>query len=330
MRVFVNKMPRRWISSGVSVKSEQIEMSNFSFIEEYFTSKSNKFNINIIGKSLIGNGAFYVTIYKNNFIVWKEEFSFQGVSFSKKQISIEESAGEEFKIVISRGKSSKGKILINDVSISEEKLFIPNITVEDEPIHYEEDIPTFFIEKEIEKKPEIKTKTKKKPPTRTRTKKTKAVEDAPIKLEEPSLSEIPNITPIEPEQNDYSEVPEIKVEEVVDMPIIENQSIIEPPKKNDYWITVIDLDTKGDERAIFNILNQISFGKEKQIFFAKEYSSLDRDLSKYKNLRLFSSEEDIIQEIKKDLPYKLTFINENIQGALLEEVQRLKEEISKC
>jgi hypothetical protein len=68
MKIFQNKTPRSWKSSGVLAKGSQIEMSNFSFLEEFVKTSEGKFSINIIGKNIIGNGLFSIQIYKEEFI----------------------------------------------------------------------------------------------------------------------------------------------------------------------------------------------------------------------------------------------------------------------
>jgi hypothetical protein len=152
MKIFQNKVPRSWKSSGISIKNNQIEMSNFSFMEDYFKIRESKFSISIIGKNIIGDGGFYISIYKNEFLVWKEFFNFKNISFSKKVVEIDEEPEAEFKIVISRGRESRGKILIDSISIfnkSDEKLKIKNKDL----VQGSEDEPTFFLEEKKEETP---------------------------------------------------------------------------------------------------------------------------------------------------------------------------------
>lgn len=149
MKIFQNKAPRSWKSSGIIIKNNQIEMSNFSFIEDYVNIKENKFSISIIGKNIIGNGLFSISIYKSEFLVWKESFCFKNISFSKKIIEIEEEPETKFKIVISRGRESRGKIIIDSISIfskETEQLKQENKNITQEA----EDEPTFFLEERKE------------------------------------------------------------------------------------------------------------------------------------------------------------------------------------
>ena len=320
MRIFTSKLPRTWRSSGVTVKSDQLEMSNFSFVEEYFTSNSTKFNITIIGKNIIGNGAFSIAIYKESFLVWQEDFSFEGISFSKKQVEIEESSGQTFKIVISRGKRSKGRVLINQVFIYQEKkkeLKIESYLAEDSP---DENEPTYFIKKD----PVLIFE--------------EIIENKESVIKEEII--LPEPAPLKKERVKrkvrYIKVNSIKENVVIDNiepPIItdelpENNFIISRPIK-DIWITVIDFDITNNERSIFNYLNQISFGRGKQIFFVKQSSLEPIDFSKYEYVKVFSEDIQIIESLEFEWPKKITFLKENLQGDLLKEVERIKDEISK-
>ena len=311
MKIFTNKIPRRWRSSGAVAKFEQIEMSNFSFIEESFTSSSKDLEIIIIGKNIIGNGGFSVSIYNGQLFVLQEEFSFDGVSYSKKKIRVENCNDEEFKIIISRGKKSKGKILINEVSIYEDAK-----TKETKEI-----VPVIKVNEIIPSPPEPSPPTLKKSIRRIRYKKKEEdskhkdipIEELPAIKEEPSIAEISPviITPIE------------KV-------VTEVQDII--PTKNDThvsWITVIDFSQCNDERSIFNYLNQISFGRDKQIFFVKQSIEAPVDFSKYSHVKIFFEDSEILLAIKEAPPKKLTFIKNNLNGFFLEEIEKIKSEISK-
>jgi len=321
MRIFTSKLPRTWRSSGVTIKSDQLEMSNFSFVEEYFTSNSTKFNITIIGKNIIGNGAFSIAIYKESFLVWQEDFSFEGISFSKKQVEIEESSGQTFKIVISRGKRSKGRVLINQVFIYQEKkkeLKIESLLINDSP---DESEPTYFIEKNPLLIPEKIIENKE-----------SVIIQEDIILPEPASIKKERIK----RKVRYIKVRSIKenvVTDNIEPPIItdqpsENDFIISRPTK-DIWIMVIDFDITNDERSIFNYLNQISFGRDKQIFFVKQSSLEPIDFSKYEHVRVFFEDIQIIESLKFEWPKKITFLKENLQGNLLKEVERIKDEISK-
>ena len=319
MKIFTSKLPRAWKSSGVTVKSDQLEMSNFSFIEEYFTSNSTKFNITIIGKNIIGNGAFSISIYKELFLVWQEEFFFEGISFSKKQIEIEESVGETFRIVISRGKRSKGKILINQVFIYQEKkkeLKIESYLAEDSP---DENEPTYFIKKD----PVLITE--------------EIIENKESVIKEEII--LPEPAPVKKERVKrkarYLKVKFIKENAPIDNMACDPPAIINHllednarPTK-DVWVMIIDFNITNDERSIFNYLNQISFGRDKQIFFVKQSSLEPIDFSKYEHVKVFSEDIQIIELLESEWPKKITFLKENLQGDLLKEVERIMDEISK-
>ena len=333
MKIFTSKLPRAWKSSGVTVKSDQLEMSNFSFIEEYFTSNSTRFNITIIGKNIIGNGAFSISIYKELFLVWQEEFFFEGISFSKKQIEIEESVGETFRIVISRGKRSKGKILLNQVFIYQEKkkeVKVEENIVEDSP---GEDEPTFFFEN-----PEIIAQNQ---PEEIMIISNDMPETAP---KDPIVEEPPVIKKkVTKRKSKYRKIrsqeeedcaPELhqNVAECSPPFAIENDIMIVTPTRrvpNNTWVTIIDFDLNSDERSVFNYLNQISFGRGRQIFFVKQCSTEPVDFSKYDHVKVFFNDEDIATALESEWPKKITFIKENLCSNLLVEVERIKDEISR-
>ena len=72
MKIFQNKPSRAWKSSGVKFNGNQMEMSGFSFAEDYFNLTKDKFIINITAKNIIGNGFLVVSVYKEQFLVWQE------------------------------------------------------------------------------------------------------------------------------------------------------------------------------------------------------------------------------------------------------------------
>jgi len=117
MIIFTNKLPRTWRSSGVSLANGKLEMSNFSFLEESINCPYNSFTINIIGKNIIGNGLFSIEILSDNIVIANDEFCFENIYFSKKQILINLEQSINIKIIISRGKKSRGKIILDRVSI---------------------------------------------------------------------------------------------------------------------------------------------------------------------------------------------------------------------
>jgi len=330
MRIFTTKLPRTWKSSGVALKSDQIEMSNFSFLEDYFISSSKNFNITIIGRNIIGNGVFSVSVYKESSLVWQEEFSFMGISFSKKQIQIEDTSCERFKIVISRGKKSKGKILLNQVFIYQEKSREdePEIPIVEDPP--DEDEPTFFFEHPEIIVPEqskevvmVSNEEFPKDPT--------PEEPTPIKKKVVKRKAKYIRTVLQKEEGAVPEAHQDVIEE--DTPLIaENEATINEPikrKPSDTWITIIDFDLNGDERSIFSYLNQISFGRGRQIFFVKQSSVEPIDFSKYDYVKVFFNDEDIVNELESEWPKKITFIKENLCGKLLEEIERIRDEVSK-
>lgn len=333
MRIFTSKLPRSWKSSGVMVKSDQLEMSNFSFIEDYFISSSRSFNITIIGKNIIGNGIFSISVYKESFLVWQEEHSFMGASFSKKQIQIEESSGEKFKIVISRGKKSKGKILLNQVFIYQEKK--KEVKPESNPVEdsLEEDEPTFFFENPkviVNPQPEELVILPSEIP--------EAVPKDPI-AQEPAIAKKKVRkrkakyirTVLQREDDLVHEVPQDVIE--YNPPIFtESPIVIDPLAKrapSDTWVTIIDFNFNGDERSVFNYLNQISFGSGRQIFFVKQCSEEPVDFSKYDHVKVFFNDEDIVTALESEWPKKITFTKENLCSNLLVEIERIKDEISR-
>ena len=117
MILYSPKGIRTWTSSGVTVNNGKLEMSNFSFIEESFVSTSQSYCFNLIGKSIIGNGSFTISVYLDGLLVSTEAASFSGVYHSKKQIQLSASVGSKVRISISRGKQSSGKILIDQAAI---------------------------------------------------------------------------------------------------------------------------------------------------------------------------------------------------------------------
>ena len=308
-------------------------MSNFSFMEEYFVSNSRNFNITIIGKNIIGNGVFSISVYKESFLVLQEELSFLGISFSKKQIQIEDSSGERFKIVISRGKRSKGKILLNQVFIYQEKkkeVKVEENIVEDSP---GEDEPTFFFENpEIiaQNQPEeIMIISNDMPETAP---KDPIVEEPPVIKKEVTKrkSKYRKIR----SQEEEDSVPEISKDEAeCSHPLtIENDIMIATPTKrvpSDTWVTIIDFNFNSDERSVFNYLNQISFGSGRQIFFVKQCSTEPVDFSKYDHVKVFFNDEDIVTALESEWPKKITFTKENLCSNLLVEIERIKDEISR-
>ena len=305
-------------------------MSNFSFIEDYFIFSSKNFNITIIGKNIIGNGVFSVSVYKESSLVRREEFSFMGISFSKKQIQIEDTSCERFKIVISRGKKSKGKILLNQVFIYQEgggEDEPEKPIVEDPP---DEDEPTLFFENPeiiVQKQPkEVVMASNEEAPKDPTPEKPTPIKKKVVKRKAKYIRAV-----FQKEEDTVTEAHQDLIEEDPTL-ITENKATINDPikrKPNDTWITIIDFDLNGNERSIFNYLNQISFGRGKQIFFVKQSSTEPVDFSKYDYVKVFFNDEDIVKELDSEWPKKITFIKENLCGKLLKDIERIKDEISK-
>lgn len=340
MKIFQNKIPKSWKSSGVSLKNSQMEMSNFSFAEDYFKSTSNKFLITIIGKNIIGDGLFSITIYKESFVVWQEQFSFKNISFSKKTIEIEEEQDKDFRIVISRGRSAKGKILINSITVNyiEKEVSIqPEVK---EPESLLEDEPTFIVPvskksveaespKVIDEQPIVKKKTstkkviekKKKSEPKNKTEKPKTEESkkkprATKKLKElaPSLNhsnQAESIVPV----NDIS-----PSEDLV-------EPLVEEKKRNSLWVHIMDFSTINDEREVFKFINQISFGKGKQIFLIKENKELSLDLSRYEHVTLLFGDDEFEIKLLDLYPNKITFLESNLGENLLKIVKKAASDI---
>jgi hypothetical protein len=316
MKIFQNKIPKTWKSTGVTINNGQMEMSNFSFAEEYFISTSNKFTINIVGKNIIGNGIVSLLIYKDTFLVWKEEILFKNNSFSKNIIEIEEEANKTFRIVLSRGKSSKGKLLINSVSISQlEK----NINAEPEPVDeiiQPEDEPIFssYVEDKIEEvqAPVVEKKKRK-------AKEPKIKEEVEIKKKKKS-SPKPKLSKKNATKDLAENNPTIsESHQEVDAPQVE----VTKPKKNNIWVHIIDFSTISDERDFFKYVNQISFGKGRQTFLIKKNNDIQFNLPAYDHVSLFDQDYDIENKLIELNPNKITFLEENLNKDLLEIIKNI-------
>lgn len=153
MILYSPKGVRTWTSSGVTITNGKLEMSNFSFIEESFVSTSQSYSLNLIGKNIIGNGSFTISVYLDGLLVSTEVASFSGIYHSKKQIQFTANIGSKAKISISRGKQSSGKILIDQAAIHitpepslkqeiilepeiiDDKLTVKDIIVADDIVH---------------------------------------------------------------------------------------------------------------------------------------------------------------------------------------------------
>lgn len=327
MRIFTNKIPRSWKSSGVTVKNDQLEMSSFSFLEEYFISNSTKFNITIIGKNVVGNGLCSISIYKDAYLVWQEDLIFGGISFSKKQVQIDGSPADKFKITISRGKRSKGRLVISQVFIYQDvkkEIIEEAILTTDVGSEPEEDEPTFFLEdppkpldvpEEEIKIPEVPGKeVLKNVSPKKQKRKAKYVRTNPI------VTESSNIISVENKESEATDNT-VEVDDIIEVP--EKRAI------KDIWITVIDFDATTDERDIFNYLNQISFGKEKQTFFVKQSSAEPIDFSKYDHVKVFSDNDSMVEALILEWPKKITSLKGNLNEDLFNKIEEIKNEISK-
>jgi len=355
MKIFQNKIPRTWKSSGITIKNNQIEMSNFSFLEDYIKIKENKFIINIIGKNIIGNGSFSVLIYKNEFLVWQEIFYFKNISFSKKTIEIEEESNQEFKVVISRGKESRGKILIDSVSVFKnetEKIKIEECLKNSEL----EDEPTFFLPEEKEKISSINIENTKLDTLMAESSDNISTDLSKEIFKEESVGmisiEIPPTTEIHPEntvgtmivvKKDKKKrsavlrkrlppkiVETIEKNEVKELdsnyPAIPvEDSVIKKRERNNIWVHILDLSLVTEEREIFKYINQISFGKEKQKFLVKNNPEVD--LSRYNHVIICNDDDHIFFELNNLNPKKITFSEENLNSELLEKIKKIKNEI---
>jgi len=328
MKIFQNKIPKTWKSTGVTINNGQMEMSNFSFAEEYFISTSNKFTINIVGKNIIGNGIVSLLIYKDTFLVWKEEILFKNNSFSKNIIEIEEEADRTFRIVLSRGKSSKGRLIINSVLISqienkidaEPKTIGEVIQPEDEPIFSSyvenkiEEVQVPIVENKIEEiqAPIIdKKKTKEPEPKAKKEVEIKKRKKLSLKLKLSEKNTNKNLAEdIIPVSEDPPEVQLQQVETVVS-------------KKNNIWVHIIDFSTISDERDFFKYINQISFGKGKQTFLIKTNKDIEFNLPTYDHVSLFEQNFDIESKLIELNPNKITFLKENLNKDLLEIIKNI-------
>lgn len=313
MRIFQNKLPRSWKSTGITIVNGQMEMSNFSFGEEIFKSTSNKFTINIIGKNIIGNGSLLIKIYKEQFLVWQEELSFKGASFSKKTVEIEEESGREFRVVLSRGRESKGKILINSVMISHQAIIKEDPVTQIQIQVTQEDEPTFATMVEDNKEKRSVLLNEKTEKIDAAHKKAPSIKRLVQKKRKPKKEKIPT-----------KSGPELQEE-----PIVYNadeSTIEEKKKKNNIWVHIIDFSTVEDERDVFKYINQISFGKGRQIFLIKKNDNLEVDLSKYDYVNIFNENLDIEEKLVELNPEKITFLEQNLNKELLSFVKKIKEE----
>jgi len=299
MIIFTNKLPRTWRSSGASLVNGKLEMSSFSFLDESINCPYHSFVINIIGKNIIGNGLFSVDVLSDNIIISSDEFRFENIYFSKKQILVSLDHCVNIKIIISRGKRSRGKIILDRVSIHDNSSEIVN-----KPVVIEEAVappPELPVEHILEE--EVKTTAIKK---RSKRRGRLLFSSVAKIIAEPANETIVSV----PKQN---ETIEIIAEEV--------------PEIKKIAVTIIDLNVINDERDIFNFKNQISFGKDQQFLVVQSLNN-PIDLSKYTHVKLFDDEAYLIEELKTLNVSKLFFNKGNLKNLLLDQAQKVKMECS--
>jgi len=287
MILYSPKGTKTWTSSGVIVNNGKLEMSNFSFVEESFVAAAELYTISIIGKNIIGNGLFIISVHFNGILAATENLSFSNISHSKKQIQICPKIGSKVRVSISRGKNSSGKILIDQTAIH-----LVQPTISDPEIGLEP--------KTIDEQPIIKDE---------------VVVDV-------TAADI--IVPAKKERKKRTTKPKIKKDDVatdiIAPVIIEKRT----EAKERISAAIIDLNIINSERDFFNFLNQISFGKNTQRFFVRQSISDPKDLTKYPNVVLFSSEQDLIEDLARFDVFKIFYNKGNLQGALLEKAEELK------
>lgn len=323
MKIFLNKIPKTWKSSGVIQKGSQMEMSNFSFAEDYFKSKEFNIKITIIGKNIIGNGHFIFSVFKNEFLVWQEDLFFKNISFSKKTIEIEEEIDKDFRIVISRGRKSKGSILIDSVSVHQEKNVLNIIEKKEDIYNKSEDEPTFFIDyKEISLKKEEIVKEEE------LIIKEEVVTSDPIV--EPKIKKIsavrkkPVLKKQKKEKKKIEDEPAEEASAIEALPVTEE---VVAPHRNNISVIIFDFTTINDEREIFKYINQISFGKDKHLFLIKKNESIEFDSDKYSCVKMFEEDEDLRSIVSEINPNKITFDSKSLGKNLSEIAKNLMDNI---
>lgn len=308
MIIFTNKLPRTWRSSGVSLANGKLEMSSFSFLDESINCPYNSFAINIIGKNIIGNGLFSIEVLSNNVVIFSDEFRFENVYFSKKQILITLEESINIKVIISRGKKSRGSIVLDRVSIHDnspkvidESLIVAEEMAAPEP---EQSIILPSYKPEVEVAPPISQK--KKPGKR----RGRLLFSNVAKIAVEASNEIVIVTDISNEKREIiEEVPR-------DIPEVKKIAV-----------TIIDLNIINDERDIFNFKNQISFGKDQQFLVVQSLTN-PVDLSKYTHVKLFDDEAYLIEELKTLNISKVFFNKGNLKNLLLDQAEKVKRECS--
>lgn len=291
MILYSPKGARTWTSSGVIVNNGKLEMSNFSFVEESFVAATELYTISIIGKNIIGNGLFIISVHFDGILAVTENVSFSNISHSKKQIQICPKIGSKVRVSISRGKNSSGKILIDQTVI-----------------HL---VQPLILEPEMVLEP-------------------KAIDEQPIIKDEitADVVAIDIIAPAKKERKKRTSKQKIKKDDVV--LDIKAPVIIEKRAETKERISaaIIDLNIMNSERDFFNFLNQISFGKNTQRFFVRQSISDPKDLTKCPNVVLFSSEQDLIEDLDRFDVFKIFYNNGNLQGTLLAKAEQIKSSLS--
>ena len=305
MKIFQNKPSRVWKSSGIKFIGNQMEMSGFSFAEDYFRLTKDKFIINITAKNIIGNGFLVVSVYKEQFLVWQENIYLKNTNFLKESIEIEEQSDFEYKIVISRGRESKGKVLIDSVFINEVSLergreeiasFEKKISPlpEDEPIFSNKDLEVHSTE--------IASNT---------------TDHNLLKAKPTKIKLVGRIRKKKKENIDIKKDNETPREE---LSIIPEKEIL---KKNNIWVIIIDFSEIKDERLVFKYLNQISFGRGKQLFLIKNNLEQNIDFLKYDHVTVCSTDDEVINKLLELNPEKVTFPESNLNQGILDAINGL-------
>jgi len=308
MIIFTNKLPRTWRSSGVFLINGKFEMSSFSFLDESISCPYNSFVINIIGKNIIGNGLFSVEVLSDNVVISSDEFRFENVYFSKKQILVTLEESINIKVIISRGKKSRGRIILDRVSIHDNS---PKVIDESPVIAKEIEAPepeSSIILPSYEPEVEVATPIgKKKKPGKRRG---RLLFSNVTKIAIEASAEIVIATDV---SNEKSEIIEQTPENITEVKKIA--------------VTIIDLNVINDERDIFNFKNQISFGKDQQFLVVQSLTN-PVDLSKYTHVKLFDDEAYLIEELKTLNISKLFFNKGNLKNLLLDQAEKVKRECS--
>ena len=228
-----------------------------------------------------------------------ENIFLKNTNFSKNSIEIEEQSNFEYKIVISRGRESKGKVLIDSVIINEfslEKKKIEINFVEEKTSPLPEDEPIFS---------------------------NKNLEDLPKEIH----NDILNNNLLKPKDKKIRLASRIRKKKKENIDIKkdnetprEELSIL---KKNNIWVIIIDFSEIKDERLVFKYLNQISFGRGKQLFLIKNNLEQNIDFLKYDHVTVCSTDDEVINKLLELNPEKVTFPESNLNQGILDAINGL-------